>query len=98
MFEDLSFGKILLIVLVILLLFGPKKIPDIAQSLGKGIREFKKAMKDVTDEMQKPIKEEPKTQPEPPKAIQTSSPSNGKSDSSAPSQSQSGQSTTELKS
>ena len=60
MLEDLSIGKILLIVLVILLFFGPKKIPDIAQSLGKGIREFKKAMRDVSDEIQKPVNEEPK--------------------------------------
>jgi sec-independent protein translocase protein TatA len=61
MFEDLSIGKILLIVVVILIFFGPKKIPDLAQSLGKGIREFKKAMRDVTDEVQKPINDESKT-------------------------------------
>lgn len=60
MLEDLSIGKILLIVVVILIFFGPKKIPDLAQSLGKGIREFKKAMKDVSDEVQKPINDEPK--------------------------------------
>jgi len=60
MLEDLSIGKILLIVVVILIFFGPKKIPDLAQSLGKGIREFKKAMRDVTDEVQKPINDEPK--------------------------------------
>ncbi len=60
MLEDLSIGKILLIVVVILIFFGPKKIPDLAQSLGKGIREFKRAMKDVSDEVQKPINDEPK--------------------------------------
>jgi TatA/E family protein of Tat protein translocase len=98
MFEDLSFGKILVIVLVILLLFGPKKIPDIAQSLGKGIREFKKAMRDVQDEIQKPINEEAKTQPAPPKEIQTAAPQNSNAGSSTSSQPQSGQSTTELKS
>ena len=46
MLEDLSFGKILLILLVIVILFGAKKIPDLAQGLGKGIREFKKAIND----------------------------------------------------
>ncbi|MGO9480217.1 MAG: twin-arginine translocase TatA/TatE family subunit [Candidatus Kryptoniota bacterium] len=46
MFEDLSFGKILLIVLVLVIFFGAKRIPDIAQSLGKGVKEFKKAFKD----------------------------------------------------
>jgi sec-independent protein translocase protein TatA len=45
MFEDLSFGKLILIILVIVILFGSKKIPDFAQGLGKGIREFKKALK-----------------------------------------------------
>jgi sec-independent protein translocase protein TatA len=45
MFEDLSIGKLLLIFLVIVILFGSKKIPDFAQGLGKGIREFKKAIK-----------------------------------------------------
>ena len=37
--------------LVVLLLFGAKRIPEIAQGLGKGIREFKKAANGVTDEM-----------------------------------------------
>ncbi len=73
MLEDLSIGKILLIVVVILIFFGPKKIPDLAQSLGKGIREFKKAMRDVSDEVQKPVNEEPKNQPGPQKSIESSS-------------------------
>lgn len=36
-------GEILVILVVILILFGGKKLPEFAQSLGKGIREFKKA-------------------------------------------------------
>jgi sec-independent protein translocase protein TatA len=71
MLEDLSIGKILLIVVVILIFFGPKKIPDLAQSLGKGIREFKKAMKDMSDEVQKPINDEPKAASQ--KSIESSS-------------------------
>jgi len=54
MLEDLSFGKLLIIVLVIMVLFGAKKIPDLAQGLGKGIREFKKALRDVEDEVKTP--------------------------------------------
>lgn len=53
MLEDLSIGKILLILLVIVILFGAKKIPDLAQGLGKGIREFKKAINDVEDDSKK---------------------------------------------
>ena len=39
----LGTGEILVIFVVILILFGGKKLPEFAQSLGKGIREFKKA-------------------------------------------------------
>lgn len=43
--------ELLLVFLAILLLFGAKRLPDIAQGLGKGIREFKTAMKETTDEI-----------------------------------------------
>jgi sec-independent protein translocase protein TatA len=44
----------LLILLIILLLFGAKRLPEIAKSLGKGIREFKKAIKGEDDEPSDP--------------------------------------------
>lgn len=50
MLEDLSLGKILLIALVLVIFFGPKRIPEIAQSIGKGIREFKKSMREVDND------------------------------------------------
>jgi len=53
MFGNLGAGEIILIILVILLLFGAKKIPELAQGLGKGMKEFKKAVKDVEDEIKK---------------------------------------------
>lgn len=43
--------EIIVILLVVLLLFGAKKIPEVARGLGKGIREFKKAAKDIEDEV-----------------------------------------------
>lgn len=43
--------EILILFLVILLVFGAKRIPDMAQGLGKGIREFRKAMHEVQDEI-----------------------------------------------
>lgn len=46
-FGNLGFGEILVILLIVLLLFGAKRIPEIAGSMGKGIREFKKSMNDV---------------------------------------------------
>jgi len=43
--------ELALIFLVILLLFGAKRLPEMAHGIGKGIREFKKAMKDTTEEI-----------------------------------------------
>ncbi|NJD23258.1 MAG: twin-arginine translocase TatA/TatE family subunit [Melioribacter sp.] len=51
MFGNLGAGEILLIVLVILILFGSKKIPELAQGIGKGMREFKKALNDVQEDI-----------------------------------------------
>lgn len=45
--------EIILILIVVLVLFGAKKIPDMMQGLGKGIREFKKASRDIEDEVTK---------------------------------------------
>ena len=46
-----SHWEVLVIFLVILLLFGAKRIPEMAKGLGKGIREFKKASSDIGDEL-----------------------------------------------
>lgn len=43
--------ELLLIFLAILIFFGAKRLPELAQGLGKGIREFKRAMKDTSDEV-----------------------------------------------
>jgi sec-independent protein translocase protein TatA len=42
--------EILIILLVILLLFGTKRLPDIGRALGEGIREFKKALKQMGED------------------------------------------------
>jgi TatA/E family protein of Tat protein translocase len=47
-----SMGEILLILLVFLMLFGSKKIPEFARSIGKGLNEFKKATDDIKKEFQ----------------------------------------------
>jgi len=54
--------EILLIFLAILFLFGAKRLPEIAQNMGKGIREFKRAMKDTSNEIKGSIdSNEPKS-------------------------------------
>lgn len=47
----LGFGETILILAVILLFFGPKRLPEAASSLGKGIREFKNAFSGIGDEL-----------------------------------------------
>lgn len=52
--------EIILTLLVVLLLFGGKKLPELAKSLGQGIREFKKASREVEKEFQTPSEESSK--------------------------------------
>jgi sec-independent protein translocase protein TatA len=54
---SLGTPELLLILLVVLLFFGAKKIPEFAQGLGKGIREFRKAARDVQDDIEKDVKQ-----------------------------------------
>ena len=56
--------EILIIFVVILLIFGAKRIPEMAQGLGKGIREFRTAMRDVQEEIDvNPPANQPAQQP-----------------------------------
>lgn len=50
--------ELILIVLVVLLLFGGKKIPELMKGLGKGIREFNSARAQVKDEIEKSIEDD----------------------------------------
>jgi sec-independent protein translocase protein TatA len=51
------------IVVVVLVLFGARKVPELMGGLGKGIKEFKKASREVQDEIQQAIDEEPPSKP-----------------------------------
>lgn len=63
--NQLGVPEIIMIVGLALLLFGPKKLPEIGRSLGKGIREFKKGtsglMDSLNDEVSKPSTQTPTT-------------------------------------
>jgi sec-independent protein translocase protein TatA len=48
-------GEILILLLVVVLLFGASRIPQLAKSLGEGIKEFKKANKDGDEKPQPPV-------------------------------------------
>lgn len=49
MFEGFGPEKLMMVLLIVLVLFGGKRIPEVGASLGKGIREFKRGIRDVTD-------------------------------------------------
>lgn len=46
-FSQLGFTELLVILMIVLLVFGAKRLPEMGSALGKGIREFKKSIKEV---------------------------------------------------
>ena len=65
----IGFQEMLVILVVVLIFFGPKRLPDLAKSLGKGIAEFKKASEEVRKGIDEAVREseneEPDTDPPP---------------------------------
>ena len=51
--------EILLVLAVILIFFGAKKLPELAKGMGQGIKEFKKATRDATGEMERAMEDPP---------------------------------------
>ena len=58
--QNIVGGSLILIILVILLLFGAKRIPELARGLGRGIREFKDATKDIQNDLEEGMKDKKK--------------------------------------
>jgi len=56
---NLGGGEIILILALVLILFGAKKLPELAKGLGTGIKEFKKATREVTEEVSNAMDETP---------------------------------------
>lgn len=84
---NLGGGEIILILALILILFGARKLPELAKGLGQGIKEFKKATREVSEEVSHAMEETPpppqkqlpahtvqSTEPEHPQAVTQSSP------------------------
>ncbi|TLU84297.1 MAG: twin-arginine translocase TatA/TatE family subunit [Chlorobium sp.] len=69
--------ELLLILFVVLLFFGPQKLPELMRGLGKGMKEFKKAQDDFEDEIKKAVETPtPKN-----KSVETATSKNEKEDS-----------------
>lgn len=58
---SLGFGEILVIALIALIVFGPKRLPEIGRTVGKGLREFRRATTDLRSEIERDI--DPDTDP-----------------------------------
>ena len=54
---NLGPGELIAIVLIVLLLFGGRKIPELMRGLGKGVKSFKQGMNEVEDELKKPLED-----------------------------------------
>ena len=58
MFGSIGFSEILIILVIALIVIGPKRLPEVAKTLGKGLAEFKRAMEDIRNTVNEEIKEE----------------------------------------
>jgi len=74
----IGFQEMLVILVVVLIFFGPKRLPDLAKSLGKGIAEFKKASEEVRKGIDEAVREsdneEPGTDPPAPGDVKGTDP------------------------
>ncbi len=50
--------ELLLILLIVLIIFGPRKLPEVAEAIGKSIQKFKKASREVQQEIKTSVEEE----------------------------------------
>ncbi|MBI1841073.1 MAG: twin-arginine translocase TatA/TatE family subunit [Verrucomicrobia bacterium] len=73
----LGWPEIIGILVVVLVLFGAKKIPELAKGLGSGIKEFKKASREIQDDLQRAVEEEPPPPPRKPAPPAESVPQSG---------------------
>ena len=67
-FAMLGWPEIIGILIIVLVLFGAKKVPELMRGLGSGIKEFKKASREVQEEVERAIEEEPPRPPARPAA------------------------------
>lgn len=56
MFENIGGSELLLILFVVFIFFGPKKLPELGKSIGKGMREFRSAMRGLQEDVQNATK------------------------------------------
>jgi sec-independent protein translocase protein TatA len=57
---SLGFGEIVLILLLALIIFGPKRLPEMGRTIGRSLKEFRRATSDLRQELEVDLEEEPK--------------------------------------
>ena len=60
MFGRIGPSELILILVIALVVFGPSKLPEVGQALGKGMREFRNSMKDIQKDIQTAVEDDPK--------------------------------------
>lgn len=58
MFSNIGIPGLILILTLALIIFGPKKLPEIGRAFGQTLKEFKKSTRELTDDVMEDIKEE----------------------------------------
>ena len=71
MLAILGTPEIIIIAIVVLVLFGARKVPELMKGVGTGIKEFKKASRDVQDEFHRSMEEDSRSTPQPRPASDT---------------------------
>ena len=61
MFGNIGMQEVILVLFILLLLFGAKRLPELGQSLGKGIREFKRGIHEIQSDIDTPDEPKKKT-------------------------------------
>ena len=57
---SLGFGEIVLILMLALIIFGPKRLPEMGRTIGKSLKEFRRATTDLRQELEVDLEQEPK--------------------------------------
>lgn len=70
-FGNIGFMELMVILVIVLVLFGARRVPEIGASIGKGIREFKKNINDADREIREPIRDAARRDSLPPGEVDT---------------------------
>ena len=74
MLGSIGMPELLIIFVIALVIFGPRKLPELGRSLGKSLGEFKRASNDLRNTLEEEIHVEEQTRPEPPASTRAAAP------------------------